>query len=452
MGMGKIYISSTYEDLKKEREAVAHAIRRLGHQAIAMEDYVASDNHPLDKCLDDIRSCDAYVGVFAWRYGFIPKGYEKSITHLEYEAAKNAGIPCLFFLLHENASLPVKYVSTDEERKRINLLRNELTMEYTVSFFKNADELGGLVSAAVSNLKFPSPIAESSPSSKPRLGPLVSKMCNRIAQVNVFMKFFLEKSKKCPKRPQFYFIHGDEWQGHESFLERLMKTCLKEYSEKEWGSEYAALPPKVYEIPWPKEGKLVDQQDHLQMNMMEKFAGYCEIPDLTVNTLIHLPCFDKRPMVLVKHNIYSSKWDALTLPLLSWYIHTYWAALECDDYDNIPRFLVFFNVMYQKPVETGLMQKILNWKVYSKERILEELRQFSESATEKCPRLLLTELTPIEIEDVMDWFSENKIFDFEADKKKKIDAIFKENDQVVSAISWAKAEIELARVIKEFMY
>jgi hypothetical protein len=52
----------------------------LGHTAIAMEDYVAGDERPLDKCLEDVRACQAYVGIFAWRYGFIPNGYDKSIT------------------------------------------------------------------------------------------------------------------------------------------------------------------------------------------------------------------------------------------------------------------------------------------------------------------------------------------------------------------------------------
>ncbi len=153
--MAKIYISSTYADLKKEREAAAKAVRRLKeHQAIAMEDYVASDRRPLDKCLRDVRGSDAYVGIFALRYGSIPEGYDKSITHLEYEAARKAGIPCLVFLLEENAPWPVHYVSTGEERDKIDQLRNKLKNEHTVSFFKNADELSGLVSTAVGNLIF----------------------------------------------------------------------------------------------------------------------------------------------------------------------------------------------------------------------------------------------------------------------------------------------------------
>ncbi len=153
--MAKIYISSTYADLKKEREAAAQAVRRLEeHQAVAMENYVAADQRPVDKCLQDVRSSDVYVGIFAWRYGFIPQGYDKSITHLEYETARQAGLPCLVFLLEENAPWPVHHVSTGEERDKIEQLRNKLKNEHTVSFFNNADELSGLVSAAVGNLIF----------------------------------------------------------------------------------------------------------------------------------------------------------------------------------------------------------------------------------------------------------------------------------------------------------
>jgi formylglycine-generating enzyme required for sulfatase activity len=150
--MARIYISSTYEDLKKEREAAAQAVRRLGHQPVYMEDYVAGPQRPVEKCLQDVRSCDAYVGIFALRYGSSPPGYDKSITHLEYETAKKAGISPLMFLLDQKASWPVEYVDTGQERHKVDALRNELKTEYTVSFFKNADELSGLVSAAVSNL------------------------------------------------------------------------------------------------------------------------------------------------------------------------------------------------------------------------------------------------------------------------------------------------------------
>ncbi len=155
--MARIYISSTREDLQNEREAAAKAVRRLGHEAIYMEEYVASNLSPLEQCLQDVESCDVYVGLFAFRYGFIPAGQKKSITHLEYEATVKAGIPCLIFLLDPDAPHRVKFVATGDERQKIDHLRQELKDKYVVSFFQNAEELGGLVSSAVSNPKLYQP-------------------------------------------------------------------------------------------------------------------------------------------------------------------------------------------------------------------------------------------------------------------------------------------------------
>ena len=70
--MRKVYISSSYLDLKECRDSVYRILRSLRYDAMAMEDYVASDQRPLDRCLKDVGQCDAYVGIFAWRYGYIP--------------------------------------------------------------------------------------------------------------------------------------------------------------------------------------------------------------------------------------------------------------------------------------------------------------------------------------------------------------------------------------------
>src|SRR5262245_50181396 len=80
-------------------------MRLAGHQVIAMEDYVASDDRPLAKCLEDVGNCDIYVGIFAWRYGFVPKEDnpdQRSISELEYLHAKANQKHCLIFLLDEN--------------------------------------------------------------------------------------------------------------------------------------------------------------------------------------------------------------------------------------------------------------------------------------------------------------------------------------------------------------
>ena len=63
--MATIYLSSTYEDLTEHREAVYRALRRLGHDVRAMEDYVATDQRPVDKCLADVAEGAALKGYFS---------------------------------------------------------------------------------------------------------------------------------------------------------------------------------------------------------------------------------------------------------------------------------------------------------------------------------------------------------------------------------------------------
>ncbi len=129
----------------------------MGYDAVAMEDYVATgQNPPLDKCLADVAECEWYVGIFAWRYGYIPvegNSEERSITELEYRQAEKLGKPCFIFLLDEDAPWSRKQmdaVTGDGERgDRINQLRQELGKTKLVSFFKNPDQLASLVSAAI---------------------------------------------------------------------------------------------------------------------------------------------------------------------------------------------------------------------------------------------------------------------------------------------------------------
>src|SRR5271157_106813 len=96
----RIFVSSTFDDLREHRAAAIRVLRQLGHEVVAMEDFVAGGAFPLNRVLADVKRCDVYVGIFAWRYGFVPKVTDgaaipppviagavagtTSITHYEY--------------------------------------------------------------------------------------------------------------------------------------------------------------------------------------------------------------------------------------------------------------------------------------------------------------------------------------------------------------------------------
>ena len=176
--MAKVYVSSTYTDLIEYREAVYKTLRKMRHDVIAMEDYAAADERPLTKCLEDVGGCDVYVGIFAWRYGYIPEQdnlEQRSVTELEYRKAGEAGIPRLVFLLDTAAPWPpsaMDVVTGDGDRgRRISDLRKEMGQAKLVSFFKTPDQLASLVSVAVQHAA--PPTAASGPISVARDAEIV---------------------------------------------------------------------------------------------------------------------------------------------------------------------------------------------------------------------------------------------------------------------------------------
>src|SRR5687767_12017530 len=113
----KIYISSTYQDLIEHRSVVDRTLRRMGHDVIGMEQYVAEGNKPLDRCLADVRLSNLYVVMVAWRYGYIPNDQPPpgaagalSIKELEYNEAVKEKKPILAFLLDTDTPWPTNRI------------------------------------------------------------------------------------------------------------------------------------------------------------------------------------------------------------------------------------------------------------------------------------------------------------------------------------------------------
>ncbi len=91
----KIFISSTYEDLKEERKEAIRYIDRIGH-SIAMEKFFASNHQSKDVCLEKLQECDAVILILGFKYGSMDKMEGISFTEIEYNTAKTIGLPVLY--------------------------------------------------------------------------------------------------------------------------------------------------------------------------------------------------------------------------------------------------------------------------------------------------------------------------------------------------------------------
>src|SRR6266568_3830500 len=171
----KVYVSSTQADLEPYRAAAMAAVRGLGHEPIAMEDYHAEDAIPAEKCQEDVARCDIYVGIIAWRYGFVPADHDCSITELEYRTAIARPVPALIFLLDEDAPWPPKFIDQGEPRQRVETFREELKRKKLVSFFNSPDDLRAKTTQAIAKVVTQLQADQSKTESDVQLAPVAAK-------------------------------------------------------------------------------------------------------------------------------------------------------------------------------------------------------------------------------------------------------------------------------------
>lgn len=96
-----IYLSSTLNDLREERDAARDVLAQHGYGV--KDSYQASEQDLIASCLDDVSKCSVYVCIIGMRYGYRPahtiaNPQDKSITELEFEQARRLNLPCFVFM------------------------------------------------------------------------------------------------------------------------------------------------------------------------------------------------------------------------------------------------------------------------------------------------------------------------------------------------------------------
>ncbi len=142
----RIFISSTWQDLQPEREAVERALHRMQDTSFTSMQYFGSRHDtPEQFSLMELERCNIYVGIFAHRYG-------SGITEKEYRRARQRNIPCLIYFKDDSVSVLPAYL--EQNSAAINSLqafKNELQAQHVVSLFVNPDNLASQVLADLHN-------------------------------------------------------------------------------------------------------------------------------------------------------------------------------------------------------------------------------------------------------------------------------------------------------------
>jgi len=141
----RVFVSSTYEDLRDYRDAVLDAIHKLEGLACAMEYSSALPGTPKDECLKRVERSNVYVGVFGMRRDTEDADTGKSLTQLEYERASDLGLARLIYIIDETHPIPPKYVDTGPSADQLVEFKESLLERHLVRFFTTPDNLAAHV-------------------------------------------------------------------------------------------------------------------------------------------------------------------------------------------------------------------------------------------------------------------------------------------------------------------
>lgn len=99
----QVFVSSTFTDLKQERQAAVEAILSSGNIPAGMELFSAGDESQMTIIERWIDESDVYMLILGGRYGSIEPKSGKSYTQLEYEYALEKNKPLFAVVLSEKA-------------------------------------------------------------------------------------------------------------------------------------------------------------------------------------------------------------------------------------------------------------------------------------------------------------------------------------------------------------
>jgi hypothetical protein len=146
----QVFLSSTYADLREERQRVIQTLMEMDCIPSGMELFPAADEEQWEFIKKVIDDCDYYLLIIGGRYGSITsEGI--SYTEKEYDYAISRGIKVIALLHASPSEIPIGKSETNPElRDRLSAFRDKVAQNRLVKFWSNAEQLPGLVALSLS--------------------------------------------------------------------------------------------------------------------------------------------------------------------------------------------------------------------------------------------------------------------------------------------------------------
>ncbi|MBA1336786.1 MAG: hypothetical protein HPY66_3222 [Firmicutes bacterium] len=133
-----IFVSGTYLKNEDFRNAVYEVFRSKPVRLITMEDFPSSEKASPQLCRERLEMASYYILIVNNRYGWIPPGYDKAITELEYEWAIELKMPMKIYIYKPGNDALLTGIA---DKERLDAFKKRLRENHSPRDFGNADEL-----------------------------------------------------------------------------------------------------------------------------------------------------------------------------------------------------------------------------------------------------------------------------------------------------------------------
>ncbi len=151
-----VFLSSTSRDLADYRAAVAKVIADMNLFTIGMENFQPTEDNPVQVCYDQVQDAELFVGIYAYRYGYIPAAGmaytggatdgATGITHMEYQWALAKRIPIMLFVVDDKLDWDGP---RDDDLNKLDDFKAQIMRDHVVGFFTTPDNLAAKAATAL---------------------------------------------------------------------------------------------------------------------------------------------------------------------------------------------------------------------------------------------------------------------------------------------------------------
>lgn len=245
----QVFISSTFEDLRDERQAAVEGVLLARHIPAGMELFTAGDASQLEVIKQWIKESDAYLLILGARYGSIEPTSGLSYSEIEYDFAVANGLPH-FALVLDDPAIERKHLAglkrpSAEDAAKLSSFRLKV-LSKSSKFVDNPDQIKLGIVQSLHEIESRPGLVGWLRSSEVRNDPQITEQLSALVEANTHLRESLEQSRQQLAESESRRSAPEDL----APLESTISLSLEVYDRISDRYPYKWRPDKTVEVGW----------------------------------------------------------------------------------------------------------------------------------------------------------------------------------------------------------